>query len=222
MDPEQIEALDRRTAGYSYAVHITDASSYQLAVEKRAGARALKAEVAEVMDPLIKSASDHLNKLRDTRKKMEWPLDIAIQMIDVQLLTYERNEETRRLKEEALIAEQLRLDTEKQRQAEVKTLERTGYMKESKRLAEAPLPEIPVPAVPTSVPKVSGMSTRVDWSAEVTNLSELIKAVANGKASQECLLPNMPVLNSMARSAKATLAVPGVKSVSKPVRVQRR
>jgi len=41
----------------------------------------------------------------------------------------------------------------------------------------------------------------------------LVRAVAEGKAHINCLSPNMVFLNSLAKSYKDTLNLPGVKSV---------
>ena len=55
------------------------------------------------------------------------------------------------------------------------------------------------------------------WSAEVTDIKALCRAVADGKASTECVMANMPVLNRMASALKATMNIPGVRAYSKRV-----
>lgn len=77
----------------------------------------------------------------------------------------------------------------------------------SRTIAEAPV-------VVTSAPKVSGVSMRETWSAEVDDLMTLVKAVAEGKAPLACLQADMKVLNAQARALKAQLAYPGVRAVS--------
>ena len=81
----------------------------------------------------------------------------------------------------------------------------------------APAPVFAPPAVVVEVPKVAGISFRVDWSAEVTDLSQLVLAVAEQRQSIGLLLPNQTALNQMARALKGSMRVPGVEAVSKRI-----
>ena len=70
-------------------------------------------------------------------------------------------------------------------------------------------PEIEAPA------KVSGISGRVTYSAEVDDLVALVKAVAEGKAPIESLQADMKFLGAQARAfKKAGELYPGVKSIA--------
>jgi hypothetical protein len=84
-------------------------------------------------------------------------------------------------------------------------------------LAQEPI-YVPPVVVPKSVPKMAGGPVyREMWLAEVTDIKALCLAVATGKASTECVLGNMPVLNRQAAALKGTLNIPGVRSYSKRV-----
>lgn len=61
-------------------------------------------------------------------------------------------------------------------------------------VSAAPLVEAPA--------KVSGISGRMTFSADVTNLLELVKAVAEGKAPIEAIQADMKFLNAQARAFK--------------------
>lgn len=52
---------------------------------------------------------------------------------------------------------------------------------------------------------------------EVFNMMDLIKAVANGEAPENCVKPNQPVLNKMATALKQTMNVRGVRAISRRV-----
>lgn len=67
--------------------------------------------------------------------------------------------------------------------------------------------------VPSAAPKVSGIAQRENWSAQVDDLMQLVKAVAAGQVPPEVLLPNMVVLNQQARSLKQSLKYPGVRAI---------
>jgi colicin import membrane protein len=59
--------------------------------------------------------------------------------------------------------------------------------------------------------KVSGISSRSTYSAEVTDLMELVKAVVNGKAPIECVTADIKFLGAQARAFKrAGQLYPGV------------
>lgn len=63
--------------------------------------------------------------------------------------------------------------------------------------------------------KVSGISGRVTYSAEVTDLMELVKAVAAGAAPIECLQADTKFLGAQARAfKKAGQLYPGVMAVA--------
>jgi len=62
-------------------------------------------------------------------------------------------------------------------------------------------------------PKGDGVFYRDSYSAEVTDLLELVKAVAAGKAPLACVEASMTYLNGAARVMKAALGFPGVRVV---------
>lgn len=74
------------------------------------------------------------------------------------------------------------------------------------------VPRIELPAMPIA----SGFSKRyAPWTFELKDIKELCRAVADGKADPECLLPNGPFLTTAARLYKDKLAekFPGVEGI---------
>lgn len=71
------------------------------------------------------------------------------------------------------------------------------------------------PAPVADAPKAEGVSTRSTWSAKVTNLEALVKAVADGKAPLTAIVANEKALNLAAKSLKGELHkfYPGVEAV---------
>lgn len=66
-----------------------------------------------------------------------------------------------------------------------------------------------------AAPKVSGISTRTTYSAQVTDLMELVKAVAEGKAPIEAIQADTKFLGAQARAfKKAGQLYPGVMAVA--------
>ena len=62
-----------------------------------------------------------------------------------------------------------------------------------------------------------GPAVRFQYSAEVTDLYKLVKAVADGSAALTCLEANMPTLNRLAAAMKDGFQLPGCKLCKKPV-----
>ena len=69
--------------------------------------------------------------------------------------------------------------------------------------------------------KVAGQSVSENWVAEITDLSALVKAIADGRAPIIFVTADMTALNKQAKAVKNTLAYPGVKFVNKPILRQR-
>jgi hypothetical protein len=69
---------------------------------------------------------------------------------------------------------------------------------------------------PPTLEKMPGGSVSKLYRGRVDNLMELVKAVAEGKASIEYLAPNEAALNNEARARKSTMDIPGVTAVWEP------
>ena len=135
-------------------------------------------------------------------------------------------------------AEEAKIRAEKERQERVWRDKQEAAQKEAERLAKAGKAEeaakaqaeadraaqkaeerreqaaevqVVAPTLASNVQKVAGLSYRDNWSAEVTDLMTLVRAVAEGKASVNFLLPNSPALNAQARTTRDSMIVPGVK-----------
>ena len=89
----------------------------------------------------------------------------------------------------------------------------------AQQAAELELQEAEAIAV-VAAPKLeraAGVSTSLKWSAQVTNLSDLVKAIADGRQPITLIQPDMTVLNKLARALQGQMSVPGVKAVSESV-----
>ncbi len=62
-----------------------------------------------------------------------------------------------------------------------------------------------------------GISSRLDWVAEVTDPMALLRAVVEGVAPMALVSVNNPALQQLARATKGTLAIPGVKFETRTV-----
>jgi len=122
-----------------------------------------------------------------------------------------RQEEQRRLREEAKRAE------EEARLAEAIALESEGLKEEAEQMLEAPAMPVPVIAQRAVAQKTAGSVTRTTWRGKVGNFHMLVKAVANGVAPIETLLPNQSFIDKQANAFREGLNYPGI-SVEKEVK----
>lgn len=223
------------------ALVVKDQPSFEAAVAwLRDTVAPLKAKIADTFRPRIQQAHElHKGLLADERRFLGPVLD-AERLVRGRCATYEQAVEDQRKAAEAaarreqerleaeerarVAAEQKRLqaEAEERRLAEAAKAEEAGDKATAERLISAP---VVVPAVaprpvfvpPPSIaaPKAEGYSSRDAWSAEVTNLMALVKAVAAGKAPLSYLKADEVALNGVARALKNAMNVPGVKAVQR-------
>jgi hypothetical protein len=199
---------------------IADPQSYEHACDFLKGIKALRDEIAETFDSHIRRAHEAHKALLKEKQDAEAPLAEAERIAKDALVAYNREQDRLRREEEARRREQARLEEEERRLAEAIELEEAGramgdvgMVAEAAELLEAPI-SVPVVAVASSTPKVSGIAYRETWSARVTDLKALVKYVAANPQFANLLTANTTALNAQARSLKGALAIPGVEAVA--------
>lgn len=112
-------------------------------------------------------------------------------------------------------AERLRqaAEDEKTRAAQAEQLAKEGRIEDGVALLEAPVVNVAPVMATTQVPKAQGVTDSGEgvFSAEVTDLLALVKAVAAGTVPILAIEANEKFLNQQAKSMKQLLAYPGVK-----------
>jgi hypothetical protein len=172
--------------------------------------RAIEKNIDATFKPIVDSISGSLTLVRQKRDEHKVPIARARGLIDPKMIAFRREEarleEIERQKREA----EARKIAEEARAAEIAEAKKRKDKEAAKQLAAAPL-NVPVVSHPPPKPKGSGGTfTRENWSAEVVNFMDLVKAVAKGKAPAECLQPATTFLNAQARALKGNLKIPGV------------
>lgn len=178
-------------------------------------------------------------EIDDLRKTMTKPLDEAKQRImdffrpatkrlqDAEIAVksaisgYTQEQKRRRLEEQARAEEALRKERERL-QAEAEKLRAKGRdeLAEAKQQTAEMLTGVVIPAAPD--PAATGVITRTVWRAEVIEIIDLCRAVADGRASTNFIQPNMTALDAWARAVKATFDVPGCRAVEDQIVAARR
>lgn len=122
------------------------------------------------------------------------------------------NQEKRRVKEEAdrIAREQAEAKAREDLLARAVELEMGGETEQAEALLEEPV-ENHVVTVQTRITRVPGQVIKPTYSATVTNLLELVKAVAEGKAPLQALKADESYLNKKASLDKEGFSVPGCK-----------
>jgi hypothetical protein len=221
------------------AMTVTDADTYARAGEMVKTISVYIKKVGEVLDPIVEAAH-HAHKVAvKQRNDLIQPAEGAKRSLGQRMGTYDAEQaRIRREAEEAARRDRERLEAEARTRAEVEqkrlqqeaethrleeaaALEAKGDTEAAVRLIEEPIPApivapapvfVPAPPPPPA-PKVEGISHTVRWSAEITNVMELIQAVGAGKQPVTLVEPNMVALNTMARALKGAMKVPGVKAI---------
>ncbi len=189
--------------------------------------KALRKKIADTFDPIISKAHAAHKEALNQKSLIEAPLATAEKYLNGQVTAYHQEVEKKRREEEELARQKAIVEEMERRKAEEEirmtqaaALEAVGAKEEAEALVaetieenEKPV-EIYVPPPTTPKADLTGVSIKTYWSAEVTDLKVLCRAVAEGKAPIACVEPNMAVLNAQARALKKEMNIPGVKAVS--------
>lgn len=209
--PEQ--QLSRQTAYWvEIAEHteITDHPSYEMAAAHLQAIKALQDEANRTFDPIIQKAHAAHKEALAQKKRVCDPLTQAESLLKRSMGAYIQDQERIRREEERRLREDAEREAAEAREREIEAAEALGAsVEEITVIAEAPLRRAPV--VMTAPAKVAGISAREIWKAEVTSLPALIKYVAAHPELQGLLSPNLPAINSLARSLRSALNMPGVR-----------
>ena len=118
-------------------------------------------------------------------------------------------------------AEQKRLDDIARKQAEDERLklaleaEDAGMPGETVEEIIEHAEQVYTPTAKATFVKDDKVSTRKTWAAEVIDIKLLCKAIVDGKVPATAIMPNMLILNGLARQQKENFDIPGVRAVSK-------
>lgn len=194
--------------------------------EVKAQFNTIEAERKAIVGPI----NDSVKRINTLFKLATGPCQEAEKIIKGKILTFnqeqdrirrEQEEKQRRLQEEA------RRKAEEERQAAAAKAAEAAKAGDEKAAAEAQeqaeeaeaKTEALQHAAPVAVAekKVTGVSTRKNWKAEVTDLMELVKAVADGKVPLNCIQANQTQLNKMAKAMESEMNYPGVRAYNDEV-----
>jgi hypothetical protein len=146
------------------------------------------------------------------------PLEAAERQVKAEINRFDQEQERYRqkLQQESDAAKRQRAEEERQNAAAV--AEDLGASEEEvQAIAETPVVVMPAAPIMPTYQKASGVSTRENYKARVTDIKKLCAAVAKGTVPVSYVEPNMPALNARAKADRLTMNVPGVVPYNDPI-----
>ncbi len=193
---------------------ITDAPGYERAKELLLSIKDLRKEISDTFKPIIEKAHQAHKEALAQQKKVEAPLIEAEGIIKPRIAAFLEEEERKRRAEEDRLRKIAEKEEEDRRLAAALAAEAEGDSEEAEAILDDVPPYIPPPVVPRTVPAGGGISMRETWSAEVVDLTALVKAVAEKKVPLVAIQANMIFLGQQARSLQGECKIPGVRVYS--------
>ena len=214
------EFIDQRTGDEALVIAeagmqltVTDQPSYDLAAKSVKRIREIRKHIGEVYDPIQKRERETVKATREERRKYEDPLALAEKHARGEIARFDQEQERLRMEEQRKAEEEARKADEERRLQEAQAAEQNGAKPAVLNRILEQQSVTPVPKAAPTYQKASGVGTRENWSAEVTDMRALAEAVSKGKVSINALQANQTFLNQQARSMKDTLQIPGVRAV---------
>ena len=214
---EEIQVLEKKALTWpetARAIKIVDQDTYSHAAMLLVDIASLEKEIVDHHKPIKAAAFAAHKAATAAEKRLLDPLTEAKQIVKRAVGTWEDEQERIRREIERRAQEEARRQEEEMRLALAVQAEEAGATEETvAEIVEAPL-SMPAPVVPMTFDRTKGVTTSKRWSAQLMNLKQLCRAVADGTVSTELVQPNMTALNAMARAMKSTMNIPGVRAVT--------
>lgn len=199
---------------------VADIATNTVALERVKRLRAGEKEIAAYFEDARKATDAAKKEVLAARDGLMGPLREARTIYDRKADEYERAErEKAEVESRRLQAEAKRQEEERQLQDAIDA-EEAGDDEAAAAIMDEPT-DVPVVAVVPQVAKVEGVSKRVLWSAQVTDLRALAEYVVKHPEWITLIVANQTNLNRLAVSQHEALNIPGVIAISKTSRATR-
>ncbi len=220
------EAQKQLTNAKDYV--IDSPTMFELASEDLMKVKALQKDVEAKRTAITGPINQAVKAINDLFRAPKEYLDQAESTLKRAMVTYSNEQERlaaearRKADEEARIERERLAKIEREQaeaaakaqaeaQAAAKAMQAAQEAQEQAAMAAMTANVVTVTPAVEAPAKVSGISSRSTFSAEVIDLMELVKAVADGKAPIECIAPDTKFLGAQARAfKKAGQLYPGV------------
>lgn len=172
----QVVERDARSAlERAKTVTITSGEQYRLAGELLLDIKRLIKEVESTFGPIKQKAHAAWQETIAQEKKARAPLDEAVGIISPAIIAYDQEQERIRLEQQRELERQQKQAEEDARIEEAAALEEQGETEAAEQVLTAPSVAAPV-VVPSSTPKVNGLSTRKSWDFKIIDPAKIGRA----------------------------------------------
>jgi hypothetical protein len=145
------------------------------------------------------------------------PLEEAERQVKAEINRWNEEQEKIRQELQRKAEEEARQAEEEERLRIATMAEESGATEEEvNAIVDTPVTAV-APPVPATYQKASGIGTRENWKARVTDLRKLCAAIAKGTVPPTYVLPNESVLNARAKADRGTMNIPGVVPYNDPI-----
>lgn len=217
--PADVGDFDAQVASEATAL-ATQAARLEIASSQQATAASQilteivsrRRRVEDWFKPLVDAAHKAHKALTEKRGAILARFSEPENILKRKLADFRAIEERQRRDAERAAAEAARAEAERQQLARAEAAMDSGDLERCERILESPAPPVLVPAVEAPAPtKLDGVSFTEVWYAEVTDLAQLVRAVADGTAPITAVMADTKVLGQLARALKGALNLPGVR-----------
>ncbi len=160
--------------------------------------KGIKVQIDSIKKPVLEAEKEDTDRLTAEKNKLG-----RLQTAWDAKCRREREEAERLAREEA--AAQAR----EEQLARAIELEQAGELEQATATLDEPVYVAPVIMQAAAPPQIAGKVSKVNYSMEVVNLMQLVKAIAAGLAPIQAVLPNESFLNAQAKAFKDGFAVAG-------------
>lgn len=218
-DKVKEEALTILEHGKMYAVIETD-EQYEKAGQLSRDITLLLKEIDTTFKPIKQGIDQSKKVVLDKEKAAKAPALEAREILNPAMVTYDNKKQAERAAAQRKAEEEARKAAEDAKLKEAQELEDSGHKAAALEVLNEEPDYIP-PAPVAAALKPKGVSYRITYSAEVTSLSELIKAVVDGKVPEMAIAPNMTFLNKQARAMMDDFDYRGCRVIATKIPVSR-
>ncbi len=205
-----VRTVDSMVAEMESAIVDTD-EKYAYVAEWTKRLKATTKIVTDFFAPALESAKKALDSVKAEKEQYTSRLSAAETAAKSKMTTYWTAKETKRLAEEKRKRDEETKRREDERLAAAQVLQDAGKDAKAEALLNTAIRIGKVETEAKAAPEIEGVSYRENWSAFVVDALQLACAVAHGTAPPDAMIPNMPVLNAIARNKRtAGIILPGV------------
>lgn len=221
--PTELEVRARTLGEEASHLRITDQATYDFAADRLLAVVALRNEIIDHHAEMKRSSHQAWQAVLAAEKKLLGPVDAAEQILKRSIGAYQPEQERLAAEARAQAEAEAQAQAAEQREREIERAEAAGAdAEEVAAICAEPLPVVLPALPPPTFQKAPGISTAANWKGECVNISQLVRAVAEGKASITLVTEDKAAINALARATRGTLAVPGIRFFNQPtVRARR-